>query len=372
VHTVKRLLLVGAGHAHLFVLESLARAPLPGVETVLVSIGSQQLYSGMMPGWLAGDYALEQLAFGLPGLAQAAGARLEPSGARSVDAHRREVHLWNNQVLSYDVASFDIGSLAAGTDLPGVLEHTLTLKPLEKLMGLLIAATEQSGPLLVVGGGAAGVEMALCLQARTRRPTTLLESGDAVPRGAPRSAVRVVHRLLARREVTLRLGARVASVSEGSVSLTSGEAVPFTTCVWATGPKPNPLMASSGAALDAQGYLAVEDTLRSPSHPELFAAGDCAGFISGQRVPKAGVYAVRQGPVLVSNLRVALTGQGSLQPYRAQAGFLSLLNAGDGTAVGAWKGLAFHGRSMWRLKDSIDRRFMARFQRLGGNTPAPP
>lgn len=367
---MKRLVLVGAGHAHLFVLEALARAPLPGVETVFVSVGSRQLYSGMMPGWLAGDYALEQLSFNLKGLAQAAGARLEPSGARIVDAHRREVHLWNGQVLSYDVASFDIGSLAAGTHLPGVLEHAVTLKPLEKLRGLLITATERTGPLLVVGGGAAGVELALCLQARTGRPTTLLESGDAVPRGAPRSAVRVVHRLLARREVTLRLGAQVASVSEASVLLTSGEAVPFTTCVWATGPKPHPLFATSGAALDAQGYLAVEDTLQSPSHPEIFAAGDCAGFINGQRVPKAGVYSVRQGLVLVSNLRVALTGQGWLKPYRAQAGFLSLLNAGDGTAVGAWKGLAFHGRAMWRLKDSIDRRFMARFQRLSGPTAA--
>jgi len=176
--------------------------------------------------------------------------------------------------------------------------------------------------------------------------------------------VRLVQRVLARRQVALRLGAAVASVSPGSVALTSGEALPFTTCVWATGARPPALFARSGAALDAHGYLAVEDTLRSPSHPELFAAGDCAGFTSGQRVPKAGVYSVRQGPVLSANLRAALTGVGPLQPYRAQSGFLSLLNVGDGTAIAAWKGLAFHGRASWRLKDTIDRRFMARFQRL--------
>ena len=68
--------------------------------------------------------------------------------------------------------------------------------------------------------------------------------------------------------------------------------------------------------------------------------------------------------LLATNLRASLTGEGALRPYRAQAGFLSLLNAGDGTAVAAWKGLAFHGRAMWRLKDAIDRRFMARFQGL--------
>jgi pyridine nucleotide-disulfide oxidoreductase family protein len=366
---MKRLVLVGPGHAHLYVLEALARAPVPGVETVLVSLGSRQLYSGMVPGWIAGDYTLEQLSFDLAGLARAAGARLEPSGAAELRADRRELQLGDGRVLGYDVVSFDIGSLPAGTELPGVKEHALVLKPLERTLTVLTEAPRHSGPLLIVGGGAAGVELALCLQARTGRPTTLLERGEEVPRGASRAAQRVVRELLARRGVELRTAAVLASLSPEVARLESGESLPFTTCVWATGPRAPELFAGSGAAVDAQGYLAVEDTLRSPSHPELFATGDCAGFISGQHVPKAGVYAVRQGPVLSANLRTALTGQGALRPYRAQRGFLSLLNAGDGTAVGAWKGLAFHGRAMWRLKDSIDRRFMARFQRLAGQLP---
>lgn len=363
---MKRLVLVGPGHAHLFVLEALARAPVPGVETVLVSLGARQLYSGMVPGWIAGDYTLEQLSFDLAGLARAAGARLEPSGAAGLRANRRELQLGDGRVLGYDVASFDIGSLPAGIDLPGVKEHALVLKPLERTLTVLTEAARQSGPLLVVGGGAAGVELALCLQARTRRSTTLLERGEEVPRGAPRAAQRLVRKLLSQRGVELRTAAILASLSSETARLESGESLPFTTCVWAAGPRAPELFAGSGATVDAQGYLAVEDTLRNPSHPELFAAGDCAGFISGQHVPKAGVYAVRQGPVLSTNLRVALTGHGSLRPYHAQRGFLSLLNAGDGTAVGAWKGLAFQGRAMWRLKDTIDRRFMERFQRLAG------
>jgi pyridine nucleotide-disulfide oxidoreductase family protein len=366
---VKRLLLVGPGHAHLFVLEALARAPLPGVEPVLVSLGSRQLYSGMVPGWIAGEYTLEQLSFELAGLARAAGARLEPSGAQALNAERREVRLGDGRVLGYDVASFDMGSLPAGDGLPGVREHALVLKPLERALSVLSEANRQRGPLLVVGGGAAGVELALCLQARTRRPVTLLERGAEVPQGASPAAVRLVQRLLARRGVARRSGTALAALLPGAARLESGESLPFTTCVWATGPRPPPLFAPSGAALDSHGYLAVEDTLRSPSHPELFAAGDCAGFISGQRVPKAGVYAVRQGPVLSANLRAVLMDKGALRPFRAQSGFLSLLNAGDGTAVAAWKGLAFHGRAVWRLKDAIDRRFMARFQRLAGHAP---
>jgi pyridine nucleotide-disulfide oxidoreductase family protein len=367
---MKRLVLVGPGHAHLFVLEALARAPVPGVETVLVSLGTRQLYSGMVPGWIAGDYALEQLSFDLEGLARAAGARFEPSGAAGLSADRRELQLGDGRVLGYDVASFDIGSLPAGIELPGVKEHALVLKPLERSLTVLTEAARQSGPLLVAGGGAAGVELALCLQARTKRPTTLLERGEEVPRGASRAAQRLVRKVLARRGVELRTAAVLASLSAEAALLESGESLSFTTCVWATGARAPEVFARSGAAVDAQGYLAVEDTLRSPSHPELFAAGDCAGFITGQQVPKAGVYAVRQGPVLSANLRAVLTNQGTLRPYRAQRGFLSLLNAGDGTAVGAWKGLAFRGRAIWRLKDAIDRRFMARFQQLAGQLPS--
>jgi selenide,water dikinase len=360
---VRRLLLAGPGHAHLFVLEALARAPWPGVEVVLVARGRTQLYSGMVPGYLAGQYPLEALSFNLEGLARAAGARLEPEGAATLDAERREVRLGDGRTLGYDVASFDIGSLPAGEDgVPGVREHAVVLKPLE---GVLRLASEQHlGPLLVVGGGAAGVELALCLQARTGRPTVLLEEGAQVPRGASRAAARRVHTLLSRRGLCVRTGVRVTALEAGVAHLDTGERLAFGTCVWATGARAPALFAASGAAVDARGYLAVSDTLESPSHPGLFASGDCAGFTSGQHVPKAGVYAVRQGPVLRDNLRARLTGEGPLRPYSAQRDFLSLLNAGDGTAVGAWKGLAVQGRAVWKLKDAIDRRFMERFQRL--------
>lgn len=361
--SVKRLVLVGPGHAHLFVLEALARARWPGVETVLVSRGRTQLYSGRVPGYLAGQYALEALSFDLEALARAAGARLEPGGVTGLDADRRELRLGDGRTLTYDAASFDIGSLPAGDSVPGVREHAVSLKPLEGALSRL-ASSQEAGTLLVVGGGAAGVELALCLQARTGQPTVLLEDGDQVPRGASRAAARQVRELLERRGIHLRLESRVTALEAGVAHLDSGERLAFGTCVWATGARAPELFTPSGAAVDAQGYLAVGDTLESPSHPGLFAAGDCAGFLSGQHVPKAGVYAVRQGPVLRHNLHVFLSGTGTPRPYRAQSGFLSLLNAGDGTAVGAWKGLAFHGRAMWRLKDFIDGRFMERFQRL--------
>ena len=123
--------------------------------------------------------------------------------------------------------------------------------------------------------------------------------------------------------------------------------------------------------LDERGFVRVRDTLQVEGHDALFAVGDCASLASAPWVPKAGVYAVRQGPVLTENLRLALSRE-PLRRYRPQRDFLALLNVGERRALGAKWGAAFGGARAWRLKDAIDRRFMRRFQVLGSDgAPAP-
>ena len=371
---MKRLVLLGPGHPHLLLLAHFARARPAGVEVVLVSQGPAQLYSGMLSGCLAGIYPPEALQVDLPALARAAGARLEQSGAQGLEASARSVRLGDGRVLEYDVASVDVGSAPAHDDVPGVHALAVPLKPLDGALARL--GTLPTGPLLVVGAGAAGVELALCLQARAQVPTTLVERGPcALPEQSAR-AQRLAARVLARRGIALLTGESVAALEPGEgglhqARLTSGRTLPFATCVWATGPRPHPLLAGSGAALDAKGYLAVHDTLESTSHPGLFAGGDCAGFVSGQHVPRAGVYAVREAPVLIHNVRARLARSTALRRYRAQSAYLALMNAGDGTALGVWRGLAVEGRALLRLKDRIDRRFMRRFPTPGSERGHP-
>lgn len=359
---MKRLVLVGSGHPHLLLLERFARTRPAGVELTLVSRGPRQLYSGMLSGCLAGMYPPEALQVDLPALVKAAGARLEQSGAQMLEAGARRVQLGDGRWLDYDVASVDVGSAAAHDEVPGVRALAVPLKPLGEALARLQAPT--AGPLLVVGGGAAGVELALCLQARTGLPAALVESGPRLLSGLSERAARLAARELSRRGIALYLEDAVLALEPGSARLRSGRTLAFGTCVWATGPRPAPLLASCGAALDAQGYLAVADTLESSSHPGLFAAGDCAGFVSGQRVPRSGVFAVREAPVLAHNVLARLLGSGRLRTYRAQTGYLALLNAGDGTAIGSWRGLGGHGAALLRLKDRLDRGFMRRFRQI--------
>ena len=124
------------------------------------------------------------------------------------------------------------------------------------------------------------------------------------------------------------------------------------------GPAAHPLLRESGLPVDARGFVRVRPTFQVEGSDRLFAVGDCAS-LAGMK--KAGVYAVRGGPILAENLRRLSDGR-ALSIYRPQRQFLSLLNLGDGTAIGVWRGIGFEGRWVMRLKDRIDRRFVERYR----------
>jgi selenide,water dikinase len=192
---------------------------------------------------------------------------------------------------------------------------------------------------------------------------TLLERGPAVLAGYPRAAARRVEDNARARGIEIRCGAKVAEVRRDHARLDTGEQLASDGLLWVGGAASLPLFADSGLPTDPRGFVRVRPTLQVVGHDDLFAAGDCASLEGHPDLPKAGVYAVRQGPVLARNLRARIGG-GRLAPYRPQSDFLSLLNLGDGRAIASKWGLAAEGRAMFRLKDRIDRRFVRRFQVL--------
>jgi selenide,water dikinase len=373
----QRIVLVGGGHAHALVLARWAHRPAAAHVTV-VSDRAQALYSGMVPGLVAGDYGTAQLSIDLAPLAARAGASFVPAAARALDTAGRRVVLAGGSTVPYDVLSLDVGSDVAGLDLPGVREHALATRPIADFVGgvgtLLErlrarAEREPATPvrLAVVGGGAAGVELALTFHARLHRDlgvapsVSLVESGAALLGGrAPRLAARAA-RELARRGVMLRFGETVDAVDESGLRLRGGGAVPADAVVWSAGAAPLPWLRAASLSLDERGFVRVRSTLQSVSDDTIFVAGDAAS-LPGEGAPKAGVHAVRAAPVLAHNLEARLAG-GGLRTHRPQRDFLVLLNAGDGTALGAKWNVAFEGPWVWRLKDWIDRRFLATLRR---------
>lgn len=366
---MKRVVLVGPGHAHLFVLESFAKRPSDWerVDLTLVSIEPTQRYSGMLSGHLAGDYPEEALTFDLEAICRNIGATLVTGGAVELDVPRRYVRTAGGRILDFDLLSVDIGSMPANDDVPGVAEHALRVKPIHRALDLR-RALDSTGPLIVAGGGLAGVEVALCIRARSRRPVRIVSPSEHLPAEAPDALVRVVERKLRKTGIQWTPHARVTRVEADHVTLSSGESLPADDVLWLTGSRAPTLLRASGAALDDHGYLRVWDTLQSTSHDYLFAAGDSAGFAHRKGVPKSGVYSVRQGPVLARNL-VERLAKGPLLPYEPQESALALINCGAGTGIASWRGLAAEGRWVQRLKDRIDRKFMRRFQALGEGAP---
>ncbi|HEV2149634.1 MAG TPA: FAD-dependent oxidoreductase, partial [Longimicrobiaceae bacterium] len=254
------------------------------------------------------------------------------------------------------------------------------VKPMQRALGLRSAAEEalqrasaaRPARIVVVGGGTAGVEVALCLDAwlarrngRERHRVTLVEGRGEVLEEHPGGVRTIVRELLRERRIEVRAGERVASAGPDAVRLEGGEALPCDLLVWATGPRAPSLFRDSGLPTDERGYLRVGPTLAVPGLEGVFGGGDCVAIDGFPWVPKAGVYAVREGEALARNLERIHAGK-EPRPYRPQRDWLSLMNTGSGAALLSYRGVVGHGAAVWRLKDWIDRRFMRRFRRLEG------
>ncbi len=376
------LVLVGGGHAHIQVLKRWAMSPVPRTRLTLVVDRPIAVYSGMVPGFVAGQYSREDLEIDVRPLARRAGARCIVARATGLDLAARRIALDGRPPIVYDTVSFDVGSTVAGLERPGVREHAIPTRPIGDFVRRVddvLAAAEGRAVfrVVVVGAGAGGVEVAFALAARLRHDggrrveMLLLESGPRVlPGYAARAAARV-ERAAAARGIAIRCGARVEEVAADAVRLEGGARLPADAVVWVAGAAALPLFDGSGLETDERGFVRVRPTLQAVGRDDVFAVGDCAAWTAGPGLAKAGVYAVRQGPALAHNLIARLRGE-RLRAYRPQRDFLSLLNLGDGHAIATKWGVAAEGTTLFSLKDWIDRRFVRRFQVLdrdGAVTP---
>ena len=341
---MKRVLLIGAGHAHLVVLRSLAQKPLYGARIMLINPHARQVYSGMLPGILAGHYRRAEAEIDIGSLAESGYVELEKGAVERLDPDRRQVYLKGGKSFRYDCASLNVGS-AIDASLPGA-EHALAVKPYDDFLARLRIAER----VAVIGAGAAGAEIAMALRHRGALVTLYSDK----PRLSPRMV-----RQLRRRKVDYRPGMPVTAIEPGPVVIAGTARQDFELTLLATGATPLSWLRGCGLATDDRGFVLVHATLQSVSHPEIFALGDCA-TMRGPAHPRSGVYAVRHGEALIENLRRLLSGA-PLEPYVPQKRALVLLTCGTRYAIaerGAWSA---QGRWVWWWKDRIDRRWVRSF-----------
>ncbi|GAB4118088.1 MAG: FAD-dependent oxidoreductase [Sideroxydans sp.] len=358
-----RLILLGGGHAQLSVLHALA-SQYTGLEAVLVTPSPYQIYSGMLPGWMAGHYRLDECRIDLRPLADKARVRLQLAYAVSIDARQRKVALSDGTRLDYDLLSIDLGSETETSLLQAAGERLLPVKPLGDFVArwpqiVQTAAQKNDYQLAVVGGGAAGVELAFAAQyafakASRSAQVALVYSESGLLPGHAANVKRRAESLLRQRGIRL-IRAQAMGAASG-LQLSSGGLLPADCILAATGARPAAWLAQTGLAHDEHGYLLVDAAQRSVSHPEVFAAGDVC-VRDDIRLPRSGVHAVFAGPVLAHNLLVSLHGE-ALIPYRPKRKSLYLLATGPQHAIASWGGFSAQGHWVWRWKNWIDRRFM--------------
>ena len=286
---------------------------MPGAKVTLIGRDIETPYSGMIPGFVAGRYTFDECHIDLARLCASTGARLIHDEATGIDRANRQVLLKDQPPVAYDVLSIDVGSAPNLDALPGAADWAIPVKPIAELGRRWLAFVERMktwlGPLniTVIGGGAGGVELALAIDHRLREAAkgaqvqVTLATKDEILSGQAEAARRRLRAIFRRRGVRLLENAAAQRIERGAVQLEDGwqhaDAVFVVTEATAA-----PWFAATGLPLDEHGFLAVDDTLRSTGDPRIFAAGDCATMLNHRR-PKAGVFAVRQGPPLARNLQ---------------------------------------------------------------------
>jgi selenide,water dikinase len=335
--------LLGGGHAHALVLLEFRGFASRNLEVVVVSPGPVHTYSGMVPGVVAGHYAPEDAQIELARLARGAGAGLVQAQAVAIDTADKQVVLADGSAVPYDILSLDVGSLPEGA-----AQGSVPVKPFERFFARWRALLEsRAAPrIAVVGAGAGGVELAMAMKfALGRRSGGSVELFSDRVALAPALAERV-RRALERLSIPLRLGEAPGAGFDATFRVTGASALP--------------MLRDSGLQTDARGFVLVDAALRSVSHPDVFAAGDCAS-LEGRPIPKSGVYAVRQGPILAENLKRVVRGMAMLD-YFPQRESLALLSCGARYAIASRGGWTAEGRWVWWWKDWLDRRWIAKFR----------
>lgn len=363
---VRDLVLVGGGHTHALVMRKWGMQALAGVRLTLINPGATAAYSGMLPGFVAGHYERDELDIDLVRLARFAGARLIDGAVTGIDTAARSITVPGRPPIAYDVVSLDVGITSDMPMLPGFSDHAVPAKPLGAFASRWNAfrAAAAESHIAIIGGGVAGAELAMAmahgLQQSRKSPVIHLIDRSHVLTGLGKTARRKMRAALDDCGVTVVEQADVTLIHAGFVELADGRQIRSDFTTGAAGARPHDWLGDIGVDLH-QGFVAVDDNLQS-SDRTVFAVGDCAHLSHAPR-PKAGVFAVREAPVLFDNLRAVLS-DGQMRPYSPQKDYLKLISLGGKSALAERFGTAFAGPLLWRWKDYIDRKFMRQFEEL--------
>jgi len=367
---LRDVVLIGGGHAHALVLKAWGRNPPANARLTVINPDPKAPYTGMLPGFVAGHYGADEISIDLVRLAEFAGGRLILDHATGFDPKAQMISLAGCPPIAFDVASINIGIASGGIDIASDGRAVFGAKPMGRFVNgwanfvEAVSKGMASPHGAVIGGGIGGVELALAMAYRlnTIAPAhaavqvSLIEAGPTLLPRESASLRSTLNAALLKAKITLYLNTKAVSAFADGITLSNGDLLPANFIAAAAGAIAQKWLSKTGLLLD-NGYVVTDDTLRACGHDAIFAVGDCA-TIAGAPRPKAGVYAVRQAPILLANLASTLN-RSPLRHFRPQRDYLKLVSLGGKNAVASKWGSAAHLPGVWTWKNRIDRAFMS-------------
>ena len=371
------LVFLGGGHAQIAAIKNFAMNPVPGLRLTIVTATIRTPYSGMLPAYVEGVWSDDDLHIDLAHLAQFAGARLIIAPCTGIDADGRKLFFDDRPPLHFDILSINSGGQPDLSAIAGAADHVIPVKPIAQFQEAFDNLLHTGLPprLAVIGGGAAGCELALALNRRWRnhgivpQMTLYSRSAKLMPQMAPRASQLMLD-ALHDAGIKLQLGRAVERIDSGILRLGNKTSDEFDACFLVSAVRPPRWLSTTSLDLDKHGFIAVQQTLQTCSHPYIFAAGDIATIKDNPR-PRAGVFAVRAGRVLAKNLRRYLHRQ-PLTRWTAQKRYLAIIGTSDNGAIASWGRFGMKADWLLSLKYWIDRRFMTKYQHLSMPALPPP
>ena len=360
----KHVVLLGAGHTHALVLRRVSEVARKNNSKVTLISGDDMVpYSGMLPGVVAGIYKKRSIMINAGQLADECGVEFIQENAASIDLDLRKIMLESGATVLYDHLSINVGG-----DCTGVVSeeggNIMPIKPVTPFLDWLDKWKKiKTATCAVIGGGVAGVEIALAVDARLRKRGRIGgvyvvgRNKDLIPQ-MPRLA-KVLRKKLIKMGISTIQGLSAKTAMPGCLKLSDGSEHIADYVITCTGVRTWAGLASSGLKVDGRGCVVVNRWLQSVSHPDVFACGDCASWYE-RKLPKSGVFAVRQAATMEKNLAACITGS-SLRPWETSKNFLQIVNLGNRQAIAYDGGMVLKGRLVWLWKDSLDQKFMKKF-----------
>ena len=365
----KIIVLVGGGHAHVYFIKKFAKVRNQGVRVKLISPSKKQYYSGMASAFIEDIYNEDEISFDLPKLCEKSGIDFIEGCVGKIDKSGQKVFLENGDSISFDILSLNIGSQVAGQSLDGIQEYGLTVKPLTNLLKIkstLQNMATKSLDVVIIGAGAAGVEMGLAIRSYSDKMggninIRIVNSGQYILKDYKDSVSKKVLDRLSKSKIELCLNERIISASENVVVTQNHNKFSFDLLILASGTAASSSIKKSGFRVDEKGYMLINPYLQSVDHPYIFGVGDCVAFEDYSYVKKVGVYAIKEAPILWDNV-LGYIGNRELKKYIPQKKYLSIISLGKKQGILYYKGLIIKGNLAWKIKDFVDRSFMERFK----------